>query len=62
MSRLLDWIMPALVSAAVGGIFGIYKEMASISTSLAVAITKIEDHDRRIENLEVLFLNPNKAR
>jgi hypothetical protein len=62
VQKALDWIMPALVSAGVGGIFGIYKEMSQISTSLAVAISKIQDHDRRLDNLETLFLNPTKPR
>ena len=50
--KALDWIIPALLSGAVAGIGGIYKELNAISTSLAVAINKIQDHDRRIKILE----------
>lgn len=60
VEKIMDWIMPVLLSAAVAGIGGIYRELTQISTSLAVAITKIQDHDRRLENLETLFLRGPK--
>lgn len=54
--RIAEWTVPVLMAAATYSLQQINSEMSEISKSLAVAVQKIEDHDRRLENLETLYL------
>lgn len=54
--KLLDWIIPVLLGAVVYSLAEIRKELGILNASLAVAASRVEDHDRRLSNLETLFL------
>jgi hypothetical protein len=47
-----------MAAAALALLGWIGTNIHQISTTLAVAVTKIEEHERRISNLETLFLEP----
>jgi hypothetical protein len=63
---LLNWLVPALLGAVVvvGGavcssLWAIADKLSGINTSLAVAVYRIDVHERRLDNLETLFLRGN---
>lgn len=57
--QVLQWILPFLLSYVAYAMKDIGSELRNISTSLAVAVQRVEDHDRRIANLEQLCLKGN---
>lgn len=57
--QVLQWILPLLLSYTAYAMKDIGTELRSISTSLAVAVQRVEEHDRRIANLEQLCLKGN---
>lgn len=34
--------------------------LAEVSKTLAVAVSKVQEHDRRLDNLETLYMRPTK--
>jgi hypothetical protein len=50
--KIADWLVPALLAAAVYFVAGIQKELGSMSVSLAIAVTTIDEHERRLGALE----------
>lgn len=50
--KIIAWLVPALLTAAVSFLWGIQNELRRISESLAVATVRIEWTDRRVENHE----------
>lgn len=50
--KLSDWLVPLLIGAAIAQLRAIASEMKEISKSLAVAITKVDAHEQRIQRLE----------
>lgn len=56
-TKLAELILPGLIAGLLGWIA---TNIAGIRESLAIAVTKIEDHERRLENLETLFLHPRQ--
>jgi len=61
--RVAGWVVPVLLSAlvSIGGglvsmLFGIKKELGDIATSMALIAYRVDDHERRLDNLETLFL------
>jgi hypothetical protein len=54
--RVLAWLVPGLLAGTVSALVWIGSNIADIRTSLGVAVFRIEDHERRIDNLEALFL------
>lgn len=54
---LTETLTPYILTAILGLMGWIATNIAGIRESLAVAVTKVEDHDRRISNLETLFLH-----
>lgn len=64
--KQLDKIILAAIVGS-GALFGVRMgtdrltdEVAKLREVVAVVATKIEDHDRRISNLEELFLKPSR--
>jgi hypothetical protein len=63
---MLNWLVPALLGAVVvvgsavcSSLWAIADKLAGINTSLAVTVYRIDDHERRLDNLETLFLRGN---
>ena len=54
---LPDWAMPLMFGTLISILAWIAVTLQSMSNTLAVAVTKVEDHDRRLSNLETLYLN-----
>jgi hypothetical protein len=50
--KLSDWLVPVLIGAAIAQLRSIASEMREISKALAVAITKVDAHEQRIQRLE----------
>lgn len=48
--RIADWIVPVLLGVVVFSL----QELSDLSRSLAVTISKMEDHQRRMEIIERL--------
>lgn len=46
------WIIPALLSTLIAILAWMAMSIQDIGKSLAVAVTKIDEHERRITNLE----------
>ncbi len=55
--KLSQWLIPFLLATLVAVLGWMGGNIASISNSLAVAVSRIESHEQRITNLEVLFLH-----
>lgn len=53
-TKVLNWIMPALLSATLAVLGWMAVNINRISENLAVAVYKIDDHEKRIDVLEVL--------
>lgn len=51
--KLSDWLVPVLIGAAIAQLRAIAGEMKEISKALAVAITKVDAHEQRIQRLEI---------
>lgn len=67
--RVAGWVVPVLLSALIpigGGLvsmlFGIKKELGDIARTLAVIVYRVDDQERRLDNLETLFLDPGRSR
>lgn len=54
--KLTEWMIPGLLVVLVAVLSWMAVTLNDISRSLAVATTRIEDHDRRLANLEALYL------
>jgi hypothetical protein len=54
---LPDWAMPLMFGTLISVLAWIAVTLQSMSNTLAVAVTKVEDHDRRLSNLETLYMN-----
>lgn len=54
---LPDWAMPLMFGTLISILAWIAVTLQSMSNTLAVAVTKVEDHDRRLSNLETLFMS-----
>lgn len=57
-NRVLDWLIPALLVAALGLLGWMGETLSQISRTLAVAVSKIDDHERRILNIEGIVFRP----
>lgn len=57
--RVTGWLIPALLMTLIGILGWMALTLQDMSRTLAVAAYQIQDHERRIENLETLFLHPN---
>lgn len=51
-AKLLDWLLPVLLTAVLGVLAWMGQNIADMSKSLAVAVSKIDDHERRLGDLE----------
>lgn len=52
-----EWLLAALLSVLIGILGWIGSTLHEMSNSLAVAVTKIDDHERRLNSLEDEYLN-----
>lgn len=50
--RVTSWLMPTLLSVTVALLGWMSLNLNRISESLAVAVYKIDNHDKRIETIE----------
>ncbi len=50
--KLLDWLVPALLAVASWHLKCISDEMKDMGRTLAVAVERVEQHERRISHLE----------
>lgn len=55
--KLLDWLMPVLLSATLAVLGWMAVNINRISENLAVAVYKIDDHEKRIDVLELYCRN-----
>jgi hypothetical protein len=55
-SRMPEWLIPSLLSVLVAILSWMASNIHNMASTLAVAVSEIKEHDRRIENLETLFL------
>lgn len=53
---LPEWAMPLMFGTLISILAWIAVTLQSMSNTLAVAVTKVEDHDRRLSNLEQLYM------
>ena len=53
-------LLTFMAAAALALLGWIGTTLYQMSSTLAVAVTRIEDHDRRLTNLETLFLDPRR--
>ncbi len=51
-AMILAWLVPVLMSAMLGILAWMGTSVSDISKTLAVAVSKIDDHERRIQFLE----------
>ena len=51
-----DWLIPGLLSLLLAVLSWMASSVHDMSSTLAGAVNEIKDHDRRLENLETLFL------
>lgn len=49
---LTMWLIPALLSGILGTLAWMGSSISDMNKSLAVAVSKIDDHERRIQRLE----------
>jgi hypothetical protein len=54
--RMPEWLIPSLLSILVAILSWMANNIHNMAGTLAVAVNEIRDHDRRLENLESLFL------
>lgn len=54
--KLTDWIVPVLLAAACKILWDMQGELRSIAITSAVGAQRTSDHERRLDNLEHLFL------
>lgn len=54
---LPEWAMPLMFGTLISILAWIAVTLQSMSNTLAVAVTKVEDHDRRLSNLETLYMS-----
>ena len=52
--KMLDWLMPALLSATLAVLGWMAININRISENLAVAVYKIDDHEKRLDYLELI--------
>ncbi len=50
------WLIPVMLAALLGVLGWMATNIAEISKTMSVAVTRVEDHERRLANLETLFL------
>ncbi len=50
--KLSDWVIPTLLTGSLYQLQKIAAEIKEITKALAIFGTRVEDHGRRIENLE----------
>ena len=55
--KLNEWLVPGLLAVLVAVLSWMAVTLNDISRNLAVATVRIEDHDRRLANLEALYLH-----
>lgn len=69
MTRTQPSVTWSVVASTLGGLLlGIIawecnratRQLEDIARTLAVAVQRVEDHDRRLQNLETLFLKPQE--
>lgn len=51
--KLNSWLMPTLLTAALAVLGWMALTLTSISESLAVVVYKVENHEKRIDTLEI---------
>lgn len=52
LTKLGDWLVPALVGASIYYLRAISSAIQDLSRNLAVAVERVDSHERRIEKLE----------
>jgi hypothetical protein len=55
-SRIVNWLLPALLSAGVGALGWLALSVSDLSGSVRELVVQMGDHERRLDNLETLFL------
>ena len=50
---LFEWLIPALLAALIGVLGWMAINIQDMSRSLAIAVTKIDEHERRLLKLEL---------
>lgn len=51
-ANVVAWLIPFLLSAMVGIMMWMGSNISDMSRTLAVAVSKIDDHERRIQRIE----------
>jgi hypothetical protein len=54
--RMPEWLIPSLLSILVAILSWMASNIHNMAGTLAVAVSEIKDHDRRLQNLETLYL------
>lgn len=57
-AKVNDWLVPALLGACVGVLAWMAITLYDISGTLRVSVYRIEEHERRLSNLETLYFKP----
>lgn len=52
IDKLGDWVVPAMLSAAIYWLRNIAGELKELGKTLAVAVATVDQHEKRIETLE----------
>ena len=55
--KAFAFVVPCLLSVLIGVLSWMGVTLHEIAGSLRVVVYRLDDHDRRIQNLETLFLN-----
>lgn len=59
--QLVDYLIPALLTVAVALLGWLAVSVAGLDGSMKVAVVRIDDHERRLDNLEVLYFRTTRG-
>lgn len=55
-NRIVNWLLPALLTGGVGALLWLATSVSDLSGAVREIAATLGDHERRIDNLETLFL------
>ena len=58
--KLSDWIIPALLATLCGILSWMGATLNDISANLAVATSRIEDHEKRLDRIDSVVFHPRQ--
>lgn len=61
-AKAVDWLLPVLLTMLIGVVSWMAKNIARISESLAVVTTVTENHERRLDRMEELYLRDHMGK